>query len=206
MIALEGVVVTLGQKIRAARLEWGMTQNEMAGDCITRNMLSKIETDSATPSVRTLEYLAKMLHLPTGCFLSDAPISDGSVPDGLDGARDAFREARWEDCIAALKADTLAGTSDEGCLLHARAGVQAARTALERGDLTAACELAEEAQYYNQAGIYEDAFLAAQLALILGTALKRRGGADYQVQRERFLRAFQDMERAMESPGTYIGD
>ena len=190
--------MTLGQKIRAARLERGMTQKELAGDYITRNMLSKIETDSAAPSVRTLEYLAKMLHLPTGNFLSDAPISDGFVPDGLDEARAAFREARWEDCIAALQADTLAGTSDEGCLLHARAGASAAQAALERGDLEAACALAEEAQYYNQAGIYEDSFLAARLSLILGTALQRRGMSDYQAQRERFLRAFREMEQSME--------
>ena len=51
--------MTLGQKIRAARQERGMTQKELVGHYITRNMLSKIENDSATPSVRTLEYLAQ---------------------------------------------------------------------------------------------------------------------------------------------------
>ena len=57
--------MTLGQKIKAVRLERGMTQKELAGDTITRNMLSKIENDSATPSVRTLEHLAGALGLPT---------------------------------------------------------------------------------------------------------------------------------------------
>lgn len=47
--------MTLGQKIKEARLERNMTQKDVVGDYITRNMLSKIENDSATPSVKTLE-------------------------------------------------------------------------------------------------------------------------------------------------------
>ena len=39
--------MTLGQKIRSARIERGMTQKELVGDHITRNMLSRIENDSA---------------------------------------------------------------------------------------------------------------------------------------------------------------
>ena len=97
--------MTLGQKIKAARLERGMTQKELVGDYITRNMLSKIENDSATPSVRTLEYLARALDLPTSYFLSDAAVSDGTAPDGLDEARSAFRACRWLDCLAALEAE-----------------------------------------------------------------------------------------------------
>ena len=42
--------MTLGQKIREARQSKGMTQKELVGDYITRNMLSKIENDSAIPS------------------------------------------------------------------------------------------------------------------------------------------------------------
>ena len=87
--------MTLGQKIKEARLSRGMTQKELVGDAITRNMLSKIENDSAAPSMRTLEYLAGALGLPAGYFLDQAPISDGTVPDGLDEARAAYRQRRW---------------------------------------------------------------------------------------------------------------
>lgn len=117
--------MTLGQKIREARQSKGMTQKELVGDYITRNMLSKIENDSAVPSVRTLEYLAGALGFPTGYFLSDAPVSDGTAPDGLDEARAAYREHRWTDCLTALEADNKAGTTDEGYLLHALAGAAA---------------------------------------------------------------------------------
>ena len=37
--------MTLGQKIKQARRNKGMTQRELVGDHITRNMLSKIEND-----------------------------------------------------------------------------------------------------------------------------------------------------------------
>ena len=137
--------MTLGQKIKEARLSRGMTQKELVGDAITRNMLSKIENDSAAPSMRTLEYLAGALGLPASYFLSDAPISDGTVPDGLDEARAAYRAHRWTACLAALEADPKAGTSDEGYLLHAHAGASAAREALEEGRLAAARELAVSA-------------------------------------------------------------
>ncbi len=190
--------MTLGQKIKEARLEQGMTQKELVGSYITRNMLSKIENDSAAPSVRTLEYLAGALSLPTGYFLSGAPISDGTAPDGLDEARAAYRQGRWLDCLAALEADATAGTSDEGYLLHARAGAHAARAALERGDLAAARELAEPAQYYNQEGMYYENALAAELALILGECFTRLGEEGYQEQRAAFLRAFTSMERRAE--------
>lgn len=59
----------LGQKIRELRLIKQMTQKELAGSQITRNMLSQIESGSATPSVKTLEYLAGVLGKPVGYFI-----------------------------------------------------------------------------------------------------------------------------------------
>lgn len=187
--------MTLGQKIKAARLEKGLTQKEVVGDYITRNMLSKIENDSATPSVRTLEYLAKALDLPTGYFLSDAQISDGLVPDGLNEARAAFREKRWTDCLALLEADKTAGTTDEGYLLHARAGACAAQQALEEGRLAEAKELAETAHYYNQEGLYSSPDLTAQLAVTLGQILTRLGNQYYQTQREDLARTLEELDK-----------
>lgn len=187
--------MTLGQKIKEARIQQGRTQKELVGDAITRNMLSKIENDSAAPSVRTLEYLAGALNLPTGYFLSDASAPTAPIPDGLDEARAAFRAKKWLDCLAALDADPQAGASDEGYLLHARAGAMAARDALEQGDYALARELAEPAQYYNQEGMYYARALDAELALILGECLLRLSEEGYEEQRAAFLRAFDDMER-----------
>ncbi|HPE15395.1 MAG TPA: helix-turn-helix transcriptional regulator [Oscillospiraceae bacterium] len=163
--------MTLGQKIREARLARGLTQKEVVGDYITRNMLSKIENDSATPSVGTLEYLTAKLGLPAGSFLSEAGLSNGSVPDGLDDARRAFREKRWGDCLGCLEADKTAGSTDEGYLLHARAGAAAAAAARRAGDWAAARDLAETALYYNREGMYYDEVLEASLTLTLAESL-----------------------------------
>lgn len=180
--------MTLGQKIRDARLARGMTQKEVVGDYITRNMLSKIENDSAAPSVRTLEYLAGVLGLPTGYFLDQAEVSDGSSPDGLNEARAAFRAKEWARCLRLLKADSTAGTTDEGYLLHARAGACAAREALEHGDAAAARELAETALYYNQEGMYYSPLLDTELSLTLGSALHRLAEKGWDERRAALLR------------------
>ena len=39
--------MTLGQKLKKARLDRGLTQSQVVGDRITRNMLSQLENDLA---------------------------------------------------------------------------------------------------------------------------------------------------------------
>ena len=43
--------IKLGKRIREARLAKKMTQSEVVGTFITRNMLSQIESGSASPSI-----------------------------------------------------------------------------------------------------------------------------------------------------------
>ena len=53
--------MTLGERIKRSRLDRGMSQKALAGEQITRNMLSQIENGQATPSMKTLQYLAERL-------------------------------------------------------------------------------------------------------------------------------------------------
>ncbi len=159
--------MTLGQKIRAARIERGMTQKQLVGKYITRNMLSKIENDSATPSVRTLEYLANQLQVDPGYFMNGSHYSNGTSPDGLDDMRAAYREGRYLDCIALLEASQTSATTDEGYLLRAKASLAAAKEALAAGNFSAAKELADNADYYNKEGIYYSAETDAEMSLVL---------------------------------------
>ncbi|MCL2407079.1 MAG: helix-turn-helix domain-containing protein [Defluviitaleaceae bacterium] len=62
---------TLGVRIKNLRLAKKLTQSDVVGCYMTRNMLSKIENGSATPSVRTLEYLAAVLGVPVGYLLDE---------------------------------------------------------------------------------------------------------------------------------------
>ncbi|MCL2076961.1 MAG: helix-turn-helix domain-containing protein [Oscillospiraceae bacterium] len=61
----------LGKKIKEARLAKKMTQSDVVGGYITRNMLSQIESGAAFPSIRTLEYLSGVLEVPMSELVSD---------------------------------------------------------------------------------------------------------------------------------------
>lgn len=159
--------MTLGQKIRTARIERRLTQKQLVGDHITRNMLSKIENDSATPSVRTLEYISMRLQMPVSYFLDSAEYSDGTSCDGLDPMRAAYKSKNYTECIRLLEASTLSGTTDEGYLLHSLAALGAARECLLAGDTDRAKEFADSADYYNKEGLYYSPSIDAEMSLIL---------------------------------------
>ena len=71
--------MTLGEKIRTARLEAGLSQRQLCGEEITRNMLSLIENGSAMPSMKTLGYLAGRLDKPLGWFLDETAEEEASL-------------------------------------------------------------------------------------------------------------------------------
>ena len=63
--------MNLGEKIKNIRTARKITQKALAGDKITRNMLSQIESGKATPSLETLKYIADELDLPIAYFFSE---------------------------------------------------------------------------------------------------------------------------------------
>ena len=66
----------LGKRLKEVRLSLGLSQRELCGDEITRNMLSQIENGSAKPSMDTLKYLASRLGKPIGYFLEEEIVPD----------------------------------------------------------------------------------------------------------------------------------
>ena len=64
----------LGEKLRQARLEAGLSQKQLCGEEITRNMLSLIENGSAKPSMKTLQYLAARLGKSVSYFLEETAV------------------------------------------------------------------------------------------------------------------------------------
>lgn len=63
--------MNIGKKIKELRIEKLMTQSELAGGEITRNMLSRIENGAANPSLSTIIHLASKLGVPAGYLLSE---------------------------------------------------------------------------------------------------------------------------------------
>ena len=64
----------LGEKLRQARIEAGLSQKQLCGEEITRNMLSLIENGSAKPSMKTLQYLAGRLGKSISYFLEETAV------------------------------------------------------------------------------------------------------------------------------------
>ena len=79
----------LGEKIRQARLEAGLSQRQLCGEEITRNMLSLIEHGTAKPSMKTLRYLSLQLGKPISYFLEDG----AEDPADLIQSSEALRQA-----------------------------------------------------------------------------------------------------------------
>lgn len=64
-------MATLGGKIKALRKEKKLTQTELAGSELTKSMLSQIENGKATPSMKTLQYIAEKLGCETSFLLEE---------------------------------------------------------------------------------------------------------------------------------------
>lgn len=94
--------MTIGEKLRQARLEMGLSQRQLCGDVITRNMLSQIENGSARPSMDTLIHLAGQLNRPVSYFLEETVTASGNAPC-MEKARQAYREGRLADAEELLK-------------------------------------------------------------------------------------------------------
>lgn len=79
----------MGEKIKQARLEAGLTQRQLCGDVITRNMLSLIENGASRPSMDTLKYLAGQLGKSVSFFLEETTVETPN-PHVMDRARQAY--------------------------------------------------------------------------------------------------------------------
>lgn len=97
-----GVPMELGEKLRQARLEAGLSQRQLCGDTITRNMLSLIENGSAKPSMDTLKLLAARLGKSVSYFLEeDALVSPNTAI--MEEGRRFFDSADAAGVLSALE-------------------------------------------------------------------------------------------------------
>ena len=157
--------MTLGEKIKKARLDRHMTQRDVVGSSITRNMLSKIENNSATPSMKTLEFLAAQLNLPISYFVSENVVA--VIPRSLQAAREAFSAGQYDAALALLEeADGLEDEQDETQLLCALCHLHLAAAASRRDDAQAALAHARAAMEANRQTIYGSEATAAKAALL----------------------------------------
>ncbi len=150
----------LGEKLKQARLDAGLSQRQLCGEEITRNMLSQIENGSAHPSMKTLQYLASRLGRPMSYFMEDE--------DPMAAVRDAYRYGRYEEVL-----DTAPG-GDEGVLLQILSTLELAKAAFESGKRPYAVSLLERAELLEAGTVYCPEELARRRLLLSAQVMPER--------------------------------
>ena len=124
--------MTMGQRILQARLEAGLSQRELAGEEITRNMLSSLEHDTANPSLSTLRCLSERLGRPVSWFLGE---------DCGSEAAQSFARGEYRRCRELLR------SGPESDWLEPLARLREAEEALSEGKIPYARSLLAELDY-----------------------------------------------------------
>lgn len=154
----------LGEKIRQARLEQGLSQRQLCGTEITRNMLSQIESGKARPSMQTLTYLAQTLGKPVSFFLDEQV----EVPEqpALQEARELYAGKQYTACLEAL--EKAAGEpGQEQLLLRILCTLALARQALREDRKYYAKSLLEKLPRQTAGALYYTQGLERERLLLL---------------------------------------
>lgn len=92
----------IGEKIKKARQSRNLTQAELCGSKITRNLLSLIERGKATPSVKTLSYIADRLDMPVGYFFARDEKEEAIYKkySSIDKIKKYYKSKQYDKCIS----------------------------------------------------------------------------------------------------------
>ena len=146
----------IGKKIKELRSAKLMTQTELAGHEITRNMLSRIENGAALPSVGTVIYLAERLGVHPGVLLSDGDDDLVFVKNNLlKNIKRAFTDKNFALCRDMCNELLAYGDDDEVSLIMCEATFKYAESQLLDGGLHNCKKLLDEAISYSQKTIYD---------------------------------------------------
>ena len=159
----------LAQKLKAARLEAGLSQRQLCGDTITRNMLSQIENGAARPSMTTLQYLAQRLGKPVSYFLEEQAVVSPNL-DVMYKARGYYEQRGYAQVLSELETfrEPDGTFEEEKNLLQYLALLGMARQALSEDKLPYAKNLLHRAGEVK--GMYLTEDLERSRQLLLGMA------------------------------------
>lgn len=165
--------MNIGEKIRSLRIAKLMTQSELVGDRITRNMLSCIENGSAQPSLSTVSYIAGRLNVPIGFLLADE--GDEIVyqkMNSLANIKRAFQAGDYVGCRSLCRS-SCPEPDDEIRLLLANCDMEIACDAFRHGKLRLSCRFFDEALRYADECLYPMPQITAQAAVYFGYMERR---------------------------------
>lgn len=138
-------ILDMGERIRQARLEAGLTQKQVCGEHMSRNMLSLIESGSAKPSLATLQHLSQALKKPVGYFFGEASQA-AAERDQAEKAWTAYRNGQIREAARLLdQAPELENFTDVR-MLKALVQLELSEYALEEKRFPYAKELLSQAE------------------------------------------------------------
>jgi len=88
---------SVGNRIKQIRKKRKFTQGQLAGDFMTKGMLSLIENDKAQPSMESLRYIAKTLGVEVNELLEQISISD--LREAITVLEDHCENERYQDAV-----------------------------------------------------------------------------------------------------------
>ncbi len=135
----------IGEKIKMLRTSKLMTQSELAGNEITRNMLSRIENGAAQPSLDTLRYIASRLNVSPGFLLSES--GDEQIyfkHNEINGIKTAYLTGDYRICRD-MCLNSATADDDEIKLILAECTMEIAIEEFGSGNLRVACEYFDRA-------------------------------------------------------------
>lgn len=178
----------IGKKIRALRVKEKMTQADLAGEEITRNMLSRIETGAVLPSLPTLLYLAERLKTPAGYFLQEeSDLFFYKKERCMPLLKGQFRRGNYTEVLRVWRRD-LGQTDDEIAFLLAVSCVNCAYTALYEGALsTASSHLSDALTFAAQTAYPIDAIMAK--AELIRTVVTNVQSPRFELDEKKYLAA-----------------
>jgi transcriptional regulator with XRE-family HTH domain len=195
----------LGEKLRQARLEAGLSQRQLCGGEITRNMLSQIEHGSARPSMETLRYLAGQLGRPVSYFLDEDALSSPNQAV-MEQARNAFDAGLVSEAVRTL--EKYRGPDPvydrERKLLEILLCLSLAQSAMEQGKALLARALLEDLQISGYAAEVLEPRRLLLLGQLPGISAKEICGQLPSLDRELLLRGQAAMEAGEYDRGLHL--
>ena len=161
--------MNIGNKIKQLRISAGLTQSQLAGSKITRNMLSCIESGKASPSIDTLSYLADRLNVPVSFLVSeDDNLFFYQKNEIITKAKDLFYHQKYSLCIETLK--NLDSPDDEICYILCVCYFNVGKASVLKGSLKTAKSMLENSLAYAKRTIYETEVTSAVATMYLALA------------------------------------
>lgn len=156
----------LGRRIKERRKKLGITQAQLCGDYMTRNMLSRIETGDANPSLETLLFISQKLKLPPSFFLCRDAKEEAEYTKTvrIKDARRMLGTGQYKKCIDICS--ELPSDDDEVSFIIVNAQIMWAISFFDKGELMEAMQHLEFAETALHQTVYMFSEMLSQIKFL----------------------------------------